>query len=140
MATKSDASWELWRKRKQIYESKSKNYLNNLEIATRKTTPYNSAGNGKVEGYNRVLWKTIDLTQASKSFNLSPGPSWKLIPRSWNRCASRNNKKGLNFQQINWPETKRVGIIVLNKKKSKTQHWSYFYEYETFWEGRVSYS
>lgn len=80
LATKSDASWKFWRKRKQTYESKSKNYLNNLEIATSETTPYNSAGNGKVEGYNRVLWKTIDLTQANNypvsTCHLAPVENW----------------------------------------------------------------
>jgi len=45
-----------------------KNYLNSHGIATSRTTAYNPAGNGQVERYNGILWKTIEL--ALKSLNL----------------------------------------------------------------------
>ncbi|GFT05384.1 putative retrovirus-related pol polyprotein from transposon opus [Trichonephila clavipes] len=36
-------------------------------IATSRTTPYNPAGNGQVECYNGIIWKTIQLALRSNS-------------------------------------------------------------------------
>ena len=41
------------------YEFKS--WLHSLGVPTSRTTRYNSRGNGQVERYNGIIWKTIVL-------------------------------------------------------------------------------
>ncbi|XP_054287969.1 uncharacterized protein LOC129003695 [Macrosteles quadrilineatus] len=53
-----------------------KSYLNSLGISTSRTTAYNPAGNGQVERYNGILWKTIEL--ALKSLNLEIN-QWETV-------------------------------------------------------------
>ncbi|GFU96323.1 putative retrovirus-related pol polyprotein from transposon opus [Trichonephila clavipes] len=47
------------------YELKS--FLTSQGITTSRTTPYNPAGNGQVERYNGIIWKTIQLALRSNS-------------------------------------------------------------------------
>ncbi|GFU60033.1 putative retrovirus-related pol polyprotein from transposon opus [Trichonephila clavipes] len=44
-----------------------KSCLTSQGIATSRTTPYNPAGNGQVELYNGIIWKTIQLALKSNS-------------------------------------------------------------------------
>ncbi|GFW88512.1 retrovirus-related Pol polyprotein from transposon 17.6 [Trichonephila clavipes] len=44
-----------------------KSFLPSQGIATSHTTPYNPAGNGQVERYNGIIWKTIQLALSSYS-------------------------------------------------------------------------
>ncbi|GFV73282.1 putative retrovirus-related pol polyprotein from transposon opus [Trichonephila clavipes] len=44
-----------------------KSFLTSQGIATSHTTPYNPAGNGQVERYNEIIWKTIQLALRSNS-------------------------------------------------------------------------
>ncbi|GFU87937.1 retrovirus-related Pol polyprotein from transposon 17.6 [Trichonephila clavipes] len=44
-----------------------KSFLTSQGIATNRTTPYNPAGNGQVERYNGIIWKTIQLALRSNS-------------------------------------------------------------------------
>ncbi|XP_054259839.1 uncharacterized protein LOC128984533 [Macrosteles quadrilineatus] len=53
-----------------------KSYLNSLGISTSRTTAYNPAGNGQVERYNGIVWKTIEL--ALKSLNLEIN-QWETV-------------------------------------------------------------
>ncbi|GFV01788.1 uncharacterized protein LOC103518217 [Trichonephila clavipes] len=38
-----------------------KSFLTSQGITISRTTPYNPAGNGQVENYNGIIWKTIQL-------------------------------------------------------------------------------
>lgn len=44
-----------------------KSYLTSLGVATSRTTAYNPQGNGQVERYNGVIWKTILLALKSRN-------------------------------------------------------------------------
>ncbi|GFV33825.1 hypothetical protein TNCV_1069321 [Trichonephila clavipes] len=44
-----------------------KSFLTSQGIATSRTTPYNPAGNGQVERYNGIIWKTLQLALRSNS-------------------------------------------------------------------------
>ena len=52
-----------------------KQYLSQRGIATSKTTPYHPIGNGQVERYNGIIWKSVRLSL--KSMNL-PDSRWEL--------------------------------------------------------------
>lgn len=43
-----------------------KSYLTTQGIATSRTTAYNPAGNGQVERYNGIIWKTVELALKSR--------------------------------------------------------------------------
>lgn len=53
-----------------------KSFLTSLGIATSRTTPYNPQGNGQVERYNGIIWKTVSL--ALKSKNMEQG-EWEAV-------------------------------------------------------------
>ncbi|GFU60018.1 putative retrovirus-related pol polyprotein from transposon opus [Trichonephila clavipes] len=44
-----------------------KSFLTSQGIATSRTIPYNPAGNGQIERYNGIIWKTIQLALKSNS-------------------------------------------------------------------------
>ncbi|KAG8334372.1 hypothetical protein J6590_108547 [Homalodisca vitripennis] len=44
-------------------------YLHQKGIATSLTSPYNPAGNGKIERYNGIIWKTVTLSLKSKGLD-----------------------------------------------------------------------
>ena len=52
------------------------NFLTEKGVATSRSTPYNPAGNGQVERYNGVIWRSITL--ALKSKNL-PIENWQDV-------------------------------------------------------------
>ena len=47
-----------------------KSYLTSQGIATSRTTAYNPAGNGQVERYNGIIWKTIELALKSRGLSI----------------------------------------------------------------------
>ena len=51
-------------------------YLSQRGIATTKSTPYHPIGNGQVERYNGIIWKTARLSL--KSNNL-PDSQWEVV-------------------------------------------------------------
>ena len=53
-----------------------KDWLHSKGIATSRTTPYNPQGNGQVERYNGIIWKTICL--ALKTHKL-PTEKWEIV-------------------------------------------------------------
>lgn len=53
-----------------------KSYLTSQGIATSRTTAYNPAGNGQVERYNGIIWKTIELALKSRGLSIQ---QWALV-------------------------------------------------------------
>ena len=53
-----------------------KDYLHSKGIATSKTSRYNPKGNGQVERYNGVIWKTVRLALISRRMNVS---GWETV-------------------------------------------------------------
>ena len=53
-----------------------KEYLSQRGIATSKSSPYHPIGNGQVERYNGIIWKTVRLSL--KSNNL-PDSQWEVV-------------------------------------------------------------
>ena len=51
--------------------SEIKSFLRNKGISTSRITPYNPSGNGQVERYNGVIWKTISLCLKSRGLQLN---------------------------------------------------------------------
>ena len=51
-------------------------YLSQRSIATSKFTPYHSIGNGQVERYNGIIWKTVRLSLKSKHL---PDSQWEVV-------------------------------------------------------------
>ena len=47
--------------------SELKDFLHNLGVATSRTTPYNPQGNGQVERYNGIIWRTVQLLLEAKN-------------------------------------------------------------------------
>ena len=48
-----------------------KSYLHTRNIATSRSTPYNPEGNGQVERYNGIIWKTITLALKTRNRNIN---------------------------------------------------------------------
>ena len=53
-----------------------KEYLSQRGIATSKSTPYHPIGNGQVERYNGIIWKTVRLSLKSKNL---PDTQWEVV-------------------------------------------------------------
>ena len=53
-----------------------KEYLSQWGIATSKSTPYHPIGNGQVERYNGIIWKTVRLSLKSKNL---PDSQWEVV-------------------------------------------------------------
>ena len=53
-----------------------KSFLSSLGIATSRTTAYNPRGNGQVERYNGIIWKTVQLSLNSKKL---PIERWEEV-------------------------------------------------------------
>ena len=53
-----------------------KDWLHSKGIATSRTTPYNPRGNGQVERYNGIIWRTVNL--ALKTHQL-PIQQWEVV-------------------------------------------------------------
>lgn len=53
-----------------------KSFLNVNGIATSRTTPYNPRGNGQVERYNGVIWRTVGLALKSKGKSIK---QWECV-------------------------------------------------------------
>jgi len=51
-------------------------YLHVQGIATSSSTPYNPQGNGLVERYNGILWKTLNLALKNKGLDIS---KWEMV-------------------------------------------------------------
>lgn len=47
-----------------------KSFLMDRGVATSRTTAYNPAGNGQVERYNGVIWKTVELALKTKNIDI----------------------------------------------------------------------
>lgn len=53
-----------------------KSFLTSQGIATSRTTAYNPAGNGQVERYNGIIWKTIELALKTRGLSIQ---QWALV-------------------------------------------------------------
>ena len=56
--------------------SELKQFLQNRNIATSHSTPYNPEGNGQIERYNGIIWKTITLALKTKNLKIS---QWERV-------------------------------------------------------------
>ncbi|KAG8180968.1 hypothetical protein JTE90_024717 [Oedothorax gibbosus] len=50
-----------------------KNFLNSQGIASTRSTAYNPQGNGQVEPYSGIMWKTIQLALKTKQIQIGRG-------------------------------------------------------------------
>ncbi|XP_068235686.1 uncharacterized protein [Palaemon carinicauda] len=53
-----------------------KRFLLEKGVATSRTTPYNPRGNGQVERYNGIIWKTIQLALRTRNLDVS---KWEVV-------------------------------------------------------------
>ena len=60
-----------------LISTQLKLYLNARGVNTSRTSVYNPKGNGQVEQYNGIIWKTIDL--ALKSSNIFTAKIFRII-------------------------------------------------------------
>ena len=56
--------------------SELKRHLTNIGIATNKNSPYHPIGNGQVERYNGIIWKSIRLALATQKI---PVEQWGTV-------------------------------------------------------------
>ena len=56
--------------------SELKCHLTNIGIATNKSSPYHPIGNGQVERYNGIIWKSIRLALATQKI---PVEQWETV-------------------------------------------------------------
>ena len=82
-----------------------KEFLHNKNIATSRTTSYNPTGNGQVERYNGIIWKTITLALKTQQL---PTKYWQEVLRDALHsirsllCTATNSKpheRLFNFQR-----------------------------------------
>ena len=59
-----------------LISTELKNYLNARGVATSRTSGYNPKGNGQVERYNGIIWKTINLALTSNKLHVS---QWESV-------------------------------------------------------------
>ena len=52
------------------------NYLLSYNVATVRSTPYNPRGDGQVQRYNGIIWKTVNLALSSRNLN---DKQWELV-------------------------------------------------------------
>ena len=50
--------------------------FSSYNVATSQSTPYNPHGNGQVERYNGIIWKTVNLALSSGNLN---DKQWELV-------------------------------------------------------------
>lgn len=53
-----------------------KSFCDSLGIATSRTSPYNPKGNGQVERYNGIIWRTVKLALKAKDLELN---QWETV-------------------------------------------------------------
>ncbi|KAG8278063.1 hypothetical protein J6590_108396 [Homalodisca vitripennis] len=92
---------------KPFLSDEIRTYLHQNGIATSLTSPYNPAGNGQIERYNGIIWKTVTLSLKSKGLDQRYWES--VLPESLHSIRSLLN---------NLPETLNLET---NPKKFKTQ-------------------
>ena len=61
---------------KDFISEEAKQYLNSKGIANSKTSRYNSRGNGQIERYNGIVWKTVQLALESKKLSMG---HWETV-------------------------------------------------------------
>ena len=72
-----------------------KKYLHEKGVATSRTTPYNSQGNGLMERYNGTIWKVVKL--ALKPRNVL---ATNVLGNCITRCPSFDSKFYLHIYQL----------------------------------------
>ena len=61
---------------KDFISEEAKQYLNSKGIASSKISRYNPRGNGQIERYNGIVWKTVQLALESKKLSMG---HWETV-------------------------------------------------------------